>query len=753
MNISLLELQNALGLQASLTIFLVLLFALLYRRLGREPFFGWWTAAWAGFGGFLLAAGASLGVAPSPLRSALVLSSVLLGLGYLPFIVAGVRALDRPELSQRRPVIASLGFLGALAVATYAVSVSVDAEPVVRAMIRAVPRLLLGSLALGFAAVTLRRRAMGSGSTLLLAGVCAIWAVEQLLYAVAAVRRIAQPRTDALAWLPDIGEILSTHWAMVDVLWQVGIALALVLLLLERHERAGARLHAATSERRALIEAAPLAIVSLDTEGRVRTWNPAAEALLGWTAAEVVGRPLPIIRDEDVESSRAFRARLLGGDVVMGREAVYRRKDGREVTVLESAAPLRDSDGRIDGLTRMMADLTQLRTTEAQLRQAQKMEAVGRLAGGVAHDFNNLLTAILSTAEVASAELPPEHPVRADLATIAEAGTRAAALTRQLLAFSRQQVLQPERFDPNELVVHLHALLARVIGADVTLALDLAPLRSHVRADRNQLEQALTNLVVNARDALSAGGTITIATRDAAFAGPHAGTIAEIPAGDYVVLSVRDDGTGMEPEVLRRAFEPFYTTKEPGRGTGLGLAMVYGFVQQSGGSLDVESAPGSGTTMTIYLPGHVVGELAESGGEDAAGTGPLQSAADGRARATVLVAEDDHLVRELTRTLLAARGYKVLVAENGRAALELAEAHGGPIDLLLTDVVMPEMGGPELERRLRARHPGLRVLFMSGYVDESVVGPGALSQDADLVEKPFTANALAERIEAALARR
>ena len=751
MQISVAELQSALGIQASLTIFLVLLFALLYRRLGREPFFGWWTAAWAGFGGYLLIGGISLGVPPSPLRSLLVLLSVVLGLGHPVFIVAGVRALGNPELDQRRPVIVSLVVLTALAAATYLLSVTLDVEPIGRAMIRAVPRLVLGSAALGFtAAVLVRRERRPSG--MLLAAICAIWSAEQLLYALSAIRRVSLGWTDALAGIPDIGVLLAAHWAMIDVLWEGGIAIALVLLLLERHERAAARLHATMAQHQALVEAAPLAIVSLTCDGRVRTWNDAAESLLGWSTDEVLGRPLPSIRAEYASDDNAIRSRLLAGEVVLGREVVYRRKDGRDVTVLESAAPLYNPDGEVSGLTQVMADLTQLRATEAQLRQAQKMEAVGRLAGGVAHDFNNLLTAVLSTAEVAAADLPPGHPVRADLATITDAGTRAAVLTRQLLAFSRQQVLKPELFDPNELVGHLHAMLARVIGADVALRLNLSPLRCRVRADRNQLEQALTNLVVNARDALPAGGGITLETRDVMFDAPHQAELGTIPAGTYVAVSVGDDGTGMEPEVLRRAFEPFFTTKEPGRGTGLGLSMVYGFVQQSDGWLDVVTAPGSGTTITIYLPGHAAGDFAENQ-DSAPAAGPPESGAEaGGRRRTILIAEDDRLVRELTRTLLAARGYQVLVAENGRAALELAAARDAPIDLLLTDVVMPEMGGPELARCLRERQPDLRVMFMSGYVDASVVGADALADDAELVQKPFTATVLAERVEAILAR-
>ncbi|MCM2270812.1 MAG: response regulator, partial [Thermoanaerobaculia bacterium] len=374
---------------------------------------------------------------------------------------------------------------------------------------------------------------------------------------------------------------------------------------------------------------------------------------------------------------------------------------------------------------------------EAQFRQAQKMEAVGRLAGGVAHDFNNLLSVILGYAEVAMARDGLDDATRADVAEIRRAGESAAALTRQLLAFSRQQVLSPVVLDLNAVVAPLEPMLARLLGEDVVVRLRLAPALGRVEADAHQIEQVVMNLAVNSRDAMPDGGHLTIETADveldAAYAEQHVG----VEPGHYVMLAISDDGHGMDAATRERLFEPFFTTKEAGKGTGLGLATVYGIVKQSGGHIWIYSESGQGTTFRIYLP-------RTDGAAPAVVARPPAAPRGGDE--TVLVVEDQEALRQLLGRLLSAAGYRVLTASNGAEALALSAAHAGAVDLVLTDVVMPEMGGLELMARLRERHPELRVLFMSGYTEETVARHGVLDPARNFLGKPFTAAELARRV-------
>src|SRR5213596_3193080 len=376
------------------------------------------------------------------------------------------------------------------------------------------------------------------------------------------------------------------------------------------------------------------------------------------------------------------------------------------------------------------------RRLEQQLRASQRLEAVGRLAGGVAHDFNNVLTAVLIL------DTPPGAAKREELDIIREAATHAQDLIRQLLAFSSRQALKPVVLDLNHLVKNVGKMLRRLIGENIQLTTEPASELDTVCADPGQLEQVIVNLVVNARDAMPQGGRLTIATANVDVAERALSAMA-VPPGRYVVLRVTDTGTGMDAATLEWAFEPFFTTKPRGKGSGLGLATVYGIVRQSGGHVDVESTPGAGTTFRIYLP-RVTAE-AEAGVEDAA-------AAPARGAETVLVVEDDERVRALARKVLEQAGYRVLVAAGGKEALAAAEGHDGPIDVLMTDVVMPEMSGRTLTRRLAQRHPGLKVLYMSGYSDEDIAQHGVFEAGIPFLKKPFTPSLLTQKLREVLDR-
>jgi two-component system, cell cycle sensor histidine kinase and response regulator CckA len=369
------------------------------------------------------------------------------------------------------------------------------------------------------------------------------------------------------------------------------------------------------------------------------------------------------------------------------------------------------------------------------------MEAVGRLAGGVAHDFNNLLTAISGYCDLLLHRLPEYSTLRRDVDEIRRAGDRAASLTQQLLAFSRRQVLQPKVLDLNAVVTNMTQMLRRLIGEDIELSMSLCPDLGHVRADPGQIEQVIVNLAVNARDALPSGGRITVSTANVDILPRDASAHPDIRPGPHVLLSMEDTGLGMNQEVRSHLFEPFFTTKEKGKGTGLGLATVYGIVSQSGGHIRVESAPGRGSAFRIFLPRM-----------DAPGDGARHAPEPDGTRIpspgteTVLLVEDEEVVRLLAREILRMNGYTVLEARDGREALLLSEAHPGPIHLMLTDVVMPKMSGRELAERLVPKRPGTRVLYMSGYTDDAIVRHGVLEDGIAFLQKPFTARTLALKV-------
>jgi two-component system, cell cycle sensor histidine kinase and response regulator CckA len=380
-----------------------------------------------------------------------------------------------------------------------------------------------------------------------------------------------------------------------------------------------------------------------------------------------------------------------------------------------------------------LVDITERRDLEAQLHQSQKMDAIGRLAGGVAHDFNNMLAVINGYTDLILARPELDPSTGQYLGEVRKAGERAADLTRQLLAFSRKQMIAPRLVDLNELLTGTHKLLRRLIGEDVELVTLLDPGLSRVKVDPGQMQQVLVNLAVNARDAMPRGGKLTVQTRNATLRR----ATRHLPSGAYVEILVSDTGSGMSEETLAHVFEPFFTTKEVGEGTGLGLATVYGILKQSAGHIEVSSEPGVGTTFRLLLP-----RAAEAAHEEPSPTpdaGPAGTE-------TVLVVEDEHMVRGLVRSVLEGSGYRVLEAMNGDEALHVCARHGHEIDLLLTDIVMPGTGGRDLVERLAPRYPEMRVLFMSGYTDDAILRQGVTTSTASFIQKPFSPVALARKV-------
>jgi PAS domain S-box-containing protein len=494
----------------------------------------------------------------------------------------------------------------------------------------------------------------------------------------------------------------------------------------------------------AIVESSEDAIIGAGLDGLITSWNLGAETLYQYRADEMTGEsilrliPPPLFEEERLILERAAR-----GESVGQYETLRLRKDGSTIHVAVTLSPVRDADRAVIGVSKIVRNLTSRRaaedahrSTEEQLRQAQKMEAIGRLAGGVAHDFNNLLLVILSFSELAVMDLRKGDPMRADLEEVQKAARRAAELTQQLLAFSRQQVLQPRVIDLNHSMAGMERMLARLLGEDVELSLSPASDLGLVLADPGQIEQVIMNLAVNARDAMPGGGKLTLETRnvelDADYASTHVGAVA----GSYVLLAMTDTGTGMDPATIARIFEPFFTTKDERKGTGLGLSTVFGIVEQSGGHIAVTSEPGRGTTFKVYLrrtdravvPSVVPAPFARRGSE------------------TILLVEDDPQVRAVARAILKRAGYRVLEAANGGEALLMAQDPSAAIHLMLTDVVMPRMSGRELAEALSAQRPGMKVVFMSGYTDDAIVHHGVLEGGVAFLHKPFTPDALLRKM-------
>ncbi len=467
--------------------------------------------------------------------------------------------------------------------------------------------------------------------------------------------------------------------------------------------------------------------------------SPGFERMTGYPAAEVLGRDCRFLQGPDTDAAAVAQVRAaIRAGVPCTVELLNRRKDGTPFWCELSLSPVRDPAGRLTNYVGVQADVTARRGLESQFRQAQKMEAVGRLAAGIAHDFNNLLTIINGYSELLLQDLPAGDPSREPVEEIAKAGERSAGLTRQLLAFSRQQVLAPRVLDLNALVADTERMLRRLVGEDVAVVTALAAGLWEVRADPGQVEQVLMNLAVNARDAMPRGGRLTLATRNVVLDEAYALAHPDARPGPHVLLGVADTGAGIPPEVRARIFEPFFTTKGPGQGTGLGLATVYGIVRQSGGHVAVASEVGVGTAFEVYLP-RVEGPAGGSRGRAGLRTPP-------RGAETVLLVEDDAGVRALACHVLAGCGYDVLEAAGGDEALRVAARHGGPIHLIVTDVVMPGAGGRAVAERVVARHPAARVLFVSGYTDDAVLRHGVLRDGVNFLQKPFTPVALAFKV-------
>jgi PAS domain S-box-containing protein len=526
--------------------------------------------------------------------------------------------------------------------------------------------------------------------------------------------------------------------------------------------------HRADRQLQQVLDALQVGVSVVDHEGRIIVANSSDKQLWGGSeAGEELGQHQGWWADtgEPVRPEEWGAVRAIQGEFSADEEVLIQTPDGAQKTIRSSATPILDEAGQIVGAVSVSEDVTPAKAAEAvrirqeedtrraqeenrraeeesrraeeESRRAEKMEAIARLAGGIAHDFNNLLTGILSYSDLITQELRPADPLRADVEQIRDAGQRAANLTRQLLAFSRRQLLQPRALSLNSAVMEWEPMLGRIAGSGVTLELDLDPALGSVWVDPARLEQVLVNLVVNAREAMPTGGTIRISTANSPLQPSAIQQDSGSDTGGYVSLWVSDTGIGMDTATQDRIFEPFFTTKQGSSGTGLGLSTVYGIVEQSGGKITVESTPGRGSTFGIHFPGYV-------GPEDPVSESPEPPAEGGKE--TLLLVEDETPVRESVRRLLERHGYTVIEARDGADALQLYDRNGGAIDLVLTDVTMPGIGGYELVQQLRARHPQLRVLFMSGYAEKAMVSNGVGRSGMGYVEKPFSVETLMRRL-------
>ena len=501
-------------------------------------------------------------------------------------------------------------------------------------------------------------------------------------------------------------------------------------------KRAEDELRESQQRYRDLVENAHDIIYTHDLDGNYTSINKAGEQITGYSRAETLKLNIAdTLAPEYLEKTLEMLNRRLAGEKVTAYEQEMIARDGRRIAV-EANTRLVFADGVPVGVQGIARDVTERKQLEEQLRQSQKLEAIGRLAGGVAHDFNNLLTVIGGYSSILLRKLPQESPHRSGVEEIRKASDRACGLTRQLLAFSRKQILQPKVLDLNMVVTDLEKMVRRLIGEDIDLLTVTTPGLGKVRADPGQIEQVLLNLIVNARDAMPQGGKVTIETRNVVLSKDYAEQHAATP-GPYVMLALSDTGCGMEATTQARIFEPFFTTKRAGEGTGLGLATVYGIVKQSGGNIWLYSEVDRGTTFKIYLP-----RVDEATDKEEAGVARPTP----RGTETILLVEDEDQVRTIVKAILESQGYHVLAAPNGEEALKISQELEGEIHLMITDVVMPHLSGRELAERIAAIRPGLRVLFMSGYTDDAIVRHGLLDQKFNFLQKPFDSATVARKV-------
>ncbi len=488
----------------------------------------------------------------------------------------------------------------------------------------------------------------------------------------------------------------------------------------------------------AVIHASPLAILALDRSGKVTNWNHAAESIFGWNPQETIGHPLPFSDSGPEEAIRESVGRTFAGELISGTEIRQLRRDGTPFDAALWTAPLRGPDGEVSGVLLTVADVSDRKRLEDQLRVSQKMEAVGRLAGGVAHDFNNLLTVINGYSTMLLNSVKGNSYAVGQAHEILSAGTRAAELVSQLLAFSRRQLIKPRPLEVNAFVQDVERMLGRLIGEHIELRTTLDPDAGWIHADRNQMEGVLLNLATNARDAMPDGGILFVETARVEIAPDRHSQQPELAPGSYVRLRIRDTGNGMDQNTQQHLFEPFFTTKQQGKGTGLGMSSVYGSVEQNHGYIFLDSAIGRGTTFSIYLPRQEAPALVDAEQKETSGVGPGVE--------TILLVEDENAVRRMLREVLTSAGYRVWEAANGAEAIAQWGRDLDRVDLLVTDIVMPVMNGLRLSEELLQRRPNLKVVFMSGHAEELITRQSGRNLASEILQKPFAPDVLVRKV-------